>query len=190
MLLSLPDPTPPPSRFCNSCVYTTLALLRSLALSSNKATNIPAKSRALASCLSFPWCSFTNPKETWPHLTPGSCQSVSRNQRLRGTRGGTIDLCLFVLEGFQHWKKLFFGWFQTPCGHSCNLGLYCHNSFPHSVLTPAYCLKALHPEISKMNLLCLLSLLFARNHKKWLKLECGLMHTVLDGSGSHGFIVQ
>lgn len=61
-------------------------------------------------------------------------------------------------------------------------------SFP--LLTSPYCLKALQPEISKMYLLCLLWLLFARNHTKWLKPYHRLTYTILNDSGSYGFTIQ
>lgn len=109
---------PPTSWFCNSCVYTTLALLRSLTFSGNKATNIPVKCWALASCLSFPLL-FYKPGHT---MTSGSCQRTSRNQPLCRAGGGTVvNLCLFVLEDIQHWKKPYFELFQISYRHFCNL---------------------------------------------------------------------
>lgn len=109
-----------PLRFCNSCVYTTLALVRSLAFSSNKTTNIPFKSQALASRLSFPWRSFLQtPKKlgsatSWPPVTAKEFPEITGLCR---TRGGNV----FVLESIQQWKELFFELFQTLYKHSCNL---------------------------------------------------------------------
>lgn len=183
-----------PLRFCNSCVYTTLALVRSLAFSSNKATNIPVKSQALASHLSFPWCSFLQtPKKLGHVMTPGSCQSVSRNQPLCRSRREAINLCLFwtvfstensPLSFFKPFIHTLATWLRWGSKESISFS----QSFP--LLTSPYCLKALQPEISKMYLLCLLRLLFARNHTKWLKPYHRLTYTILNDSGSYSFTIQ
>lgn len=112
---------PPTSWFCNSCVYTTLALLRSLAFSGNKATNISVKCWALASCLSFPLLFYKpqiNLATLWPQVAAKELPEISHCAGL----GEEPSICISLFwRIFSIEKKLFFELFQISYRHSCNL---------------------------------------------------------------------
>lgn len=106
MLLCLRYLTPPPSGFRNCCVYTTLTLLRSLHFPVTEPQTISLlRAELLLHAWVAPGVSLQTSKKPGHAMTPCSCPSVSRNQPLCRSGGGNVNLCLFVLESFQHWEK-------------------------------------------------------------------------------------
>lgn len=115
LLLCLQYLTPPPSRFCNCCVRTTLALLRSLHFPVTEPQTISPLRSGSCFTLELPRCFFTNPKEAWPHHDPlelPKCFPKSANAGVGEEASICVSLFWRLFSTEKKKKKPFFALFQ------------------------------------------------------------------------------